>query len=57
MVPGFGRPVFAMDMDHFVKFECDCCEMLVFRVCGARQDVYVLSLYRNTDVDDRISDC
>ena len=22
------------------KFECGCCEMLVFRVCGARQNFY-----------------
>ena len=38
------------------KFECGCCEMLVFRVCGARQNFYVFSLYRNTDLDDRIYD-
>ena len=23
------------------KFECGCCKMLVFRVCGVRQDLYV----------------
>ena len=23
------------------KFECVCCEMLVFRVCGVRQKLYV----------------
>ena len=39
------------------KFECGCCEMLVFRVCGARQNFYVFSLYRNPDLDDRIYDC
>ena len=39
------------------KFECDCCEMLVFRVCGARQNFYVFSLYRNPDLDDRIYYC
>ena len=39
------------------KFECGCCEMLVFRVCGARQNLYVFSLYRNPDVDDRMFDC
>ena len=38
------------------KFECGCCEMLVFRVCGARQNFYVFSLYRNPDLDDRIYD-
>ena len=39
------------------KFECGCCEMLVFRVCGVRQNLYVFSLYRNPDLDDRIFDC
>ena len=38
------------------KFECGCFEMLVFRVCGARQNFYVFSLYRNLDPDDRIYD-
>ena len=26
------------------KFECGCCEMLVIRFCGVRQNVYVFSL-------------
>ena len=39
------------------KFEFGCCEMLVFRVCGVRQNLYVYSLYRNPDLDDRIFDC
>ena len=26
------------------KFECGCCEKLVFRVCGARQSLFVQSL-------------
>ena len=39
------------------KFECGCCEMLVFMVCGVRQNLYVFSLYRNPDLDDRIFDC
>ena len=39
------------------KFEYGCCEMLVFRVCGMRQYLYVYSLYRNPDLDDRIFDC
>ena len=25
------------------KFECGCCEMLVFRVCGVRQNLYVMT--------------
>ena len=39
------------------KFECACCEMLVLRVCGAIQNFYVFSLYRNHDLDDQIYDC
>ena len=39
------------------KFECGCCEMLVFRVCGVRHNIYVYSLYRNPDLDDRFFDC
>ena len=39
------------------KFECGCCEMLVFKVCSARQNFCVFSLYRNPDLDDRIYDC
>ena len=39
------------------KFKCGCCEMLVFSVCGVRQNLYVSSLYRNPNLDDRIFDC
>ena len=39
------------------KVECGCCEMLVYMMCGARQNFYVFSLYRNPDLDDRIYDC
>ena len=39
------------------KFECGCYEMLVFRVCGTRQNFHVFSLYRDPDVDHRIYDC
>ena len=42
---------------HQPKFECGCCEMLVVRVCGVKQNLYVYSLYRNPDLDDRIFDC
>ena len=31
--------------------------MLFFRVCGVRQNLYVYSLYRNPDLDDRIFYC
>ena len=36
------------------KYECGCCEMLVFRICGVKQNLYVNSLYRNPDLDDQI---
>ena len=39
------------------KFECGCCEMLAFRVCVARQNFYMFSLYRNPGLDDRTYDC
>ena len=39
------------------KFECGCFEMLIFRVCGVRQNLYVFSLYRSPDLDDRIFYC
>ena len=39
------------------KFDCGCCEMLVFMVCGVRQNLYVYSLYRNPDLDEGIFDC
>ena len=39
------------------KFKCGCCEMLFFRVYGMRQNLYVYSLYRNPDLDDRIFYC
>ena len=39
------------------KFECGCCEMLVFRACGVRQYLHVSSLYRNPVQNDRIFDC
>ena len=38
------------------KFECGCCEMLVFRVSGVRQNLYVFGLYRNPDLGNPIFD-
>ena len=32
---------------HQPKFECCCCEPLVVRVCGLRQNFYVYGLYRS----------
>ena len=42
---------------HQTKFECGCCEMLVFRVFDVRQNLHVHSLYLNPDLDDLIFDC
>ena len=39
------------------KFGCGCCEMLVFKVYSAGQNLYVFSLYCNDDLDGRICDC
>ena len=30
------------------KFECGCCEMLVFRVCGVRQNLHACSVFTAT---------
>ena len=73
LVPGFGRSVLlcrgrmplARGMvadvrdgyEAFRQFERGCCEMLVLRVCGARQNWYVFSLYRNPDLGDWIFYC
>ena len=39
------------------KFDYVCCEMLVCRVCCARQNFYLFSLYRNPDLDEQIYEC
>ena len=39
------------------KFECGCCKMMIFKVCGVRQNLYVFSLYHNPDLDEWIFDC
>ena len=36
------------------KFESGCCEMQIFRVCGAIDNLYVFSLSRNPDLDNWI---
>ena len=43
-----------MNIDHFSNsnFEWGCYEMLVFMVCGARQNFYFFCILRNTDLDD-----
>ena len=54
--PEWWLHTYKMVMEHF-KFECGCCEMLVFRVCVVWQNLYVFSLCRNPDLDDRIFYC
>ena len=39
------------------KFECGCCEMQAFMVCGVRQKLHMFSLCRNPDLDDNIFYC
>ena len=39
------------------KFDCGCFEKMVFRACGARQNLYMFNLYRNPDLDDWIFNC
>ena len=36
------------------KSECGCCEILIFRGCRVRLNLYVFTLYCNPDQDDRI---
>ena len=31
------------------KYECTCCEMMVVRVCGSRQNFYLFGAYRNAE--------
>ena len=38
------------------KFECGCCEMLVFSICGVRPNFYVYSLYHNSQPSPRWPD-
>ena len=47
-----------MDMKHFEKQSLSVvvAKCSFFMVCGVRQNLYVLSLYHNPDLDDRIFD-
>ena len=42
---------------HKPKFECGFCEILFFRLCGVRQNLYVFSVYCNPVQDDLILYC
>ena len=50
--------MYEMVKEHIINPNLSgCCEMLVFRVCGVRQNLCVYSLFRNPALDDRIFDC
>ena len=38
-------------------YECNCCEVVVARVCGARSNFYLFFVYRSPNTDDRVYDC
>ena len=38
------------------KFERGCCEMVVFMVCGAGSNFYMLNFYRTPDLEFHIFD-
>ena len=38
-------------------FECDCCEFMVVRVCGARLNFYLFFVYKSPITDDGDYDC
>ena len=42
---------------RFKKYECDCHEIMVVRVCSRFNNFYIFSLYRNPSSDDSIYDC
>ena len=37
-----------------LKFDCGCCEMLIFKVCVVRQILHVFRLHINPGLDDQI---
>ena len=39
------------------RYECDCCQMTIIRVCGSQLNTYVFGLYRSPSVNDGIYDC
>ena len=39
------------------KFECDCCEFMVFQVCGTRLKFYLFFVYRSRSTDDSVYEC
>ena len=39
------------------RFECACCEFMILKVCGVRQNFYIFFVYRSPNADDRMFDC
>ena len=39
------------------KAECSCCEFMVAKVVGSRQNFYLFGVYRSPSTDDRVYDC
>ena len=57
---GLGLALYVRDgfcASRQTSYECSCCEMLVVRVCGSRQNFYVFCVYRSPNTDDRVFDC
>ena len=40
-----------------VQYECPCCEYMVVRIQGSRQNFYLFGVYRSPSTDDRVFDC
>ena len=44
--------------DEYGAYRCPFFfEIMIFSVCGVRQNFYVFTLYRKHDLDDRLFDC
>ena len=57
---GLGLSLFVrsgLSVCRMTKFECDCCEFLVSKLCGDRLNVYLIFVYRSPNTDDRVYDC
>ena len=36
------------------SFECECCKVIVVRICSSSHNFYVFGVYRNPDLSDKI---
>ena len=55
--PEGSRHTYEMDMEHFASPSLSVVPKCCFLGFVVRQNLYVFSLYRNPDLDDRIFDC